>query len=412
VAGKAPLPVAIKGVNMTMRTRSRWMVLLLLLAGQAGHAAAQTSPAAASNYAAVTIDGTELRTIHSSIVGQEYLLKVRLPDGYENSEKRYPVLYLLDGDFAFAMATDIVQYLEWGGHVPELIIVSPAYGSKRAPRTGGNNMRNRDLLPFARPSGGDEPGAEKFLRFLGEELIPYVDAHFRTIPADRTLSGYSMGAGFGLYALFSQPGLFPRNVFVDGFASGITPMEAEFAARHTDLPATVYLSSGVPGAELRFTNQLRERQYPGLRIEYAQLAGVTHDAVAAEGLTRGLKYVFSGKSIFEEMLHTLQAADLASAIALYHERKRTTPQEYRWSEGELDELGTALRLMGRMVDALEVYRMNVEIHPDAWSSYNSLANAYLTSGDNARAIANFERALALNPHNEHAAEMLRRLKQN
>jgi hypothetical protein len=396
---------------MTMRITSRWVVLLLLLAGQAGHATAQTSPPALSSYAAVTIDGTELRTIHSSIVGQEYLLKVRLPDGYEESGKRYPVLYLLDGDFAFAMATDIVQYLEWEGHVPELIIVSPAYGSKRAPRTGGSNMRNRDLLPFSRTSG-DEPGAENFLRFLAEELIPYVDTSFRTIPADRTLSGYSMGAAFGLYALFSQPGLFPRNVFVDGFASGITPMEAEFAARHTDLPARVHISSGVPGAEFRFTNQLRERHYPSLRIDYAQLAGVTHAAVGAEGLTRGLKYVFAGKSIFEEMLHTLQAADLAAAIALYHERKRTTPQEYRWSEGELDELGTALRLMGRTEDALEVYRLNVEMHPDAWRPYNSLANAYLRSGDNARAIANFERALALNPQNEHAAEMLRRLKQH
>jgi hypothetical protein len=396
---------------MTIRIAPPCMVLLLLLAGHAGHATAQTSPAPASTYAAVTIDGTELRTIHSDIVGQQYLLKVRLPDGYENSGKRYPVLYLLDGDFAFAMATDIVQYLEWEGHVPELIIVSPAYGSKRAPRTGGSNMRNRDLLAFAR-SSGDEPGAENFLRFLAEELIPYVDASFRTIPADRTLSGYSMGAGFGLYALFSQPGLFPRNVFVDGFPSGITPMEAEFAARHADLPATVYISSGVPGAEFRFATQLRERQYPGLRIDYAQLAGVTHAAVAAEGLTRGLKYVFAGKSIFEEMLHTLQAADLAAAIALYHERRRTTPQEYRWAEGELDELGTALRLMGRMEDALEVYRMNVEIHPDAWRPYNSLANAYLRSGDNARAIANFERVLVLNPQNEQAAEMLRRLKQH
>jgi tetratricopeptide (TPR) repeat protein len=397
-------------MNMSIRVAARWLVLLLLLAGPTGYGVAQSSPPEAAGYPTVPIDGTELRTIQSAIVGQEYLLKVRLPEGYERSEKRYPVLYLLDGDFAFAMATDIVQYLEWGG-IPELIIVSPAYGSKRAPRTGGNNMRNRDLVPFALPNSPEEPGAENFLRFIGEELIPYVDANFRTDPADRTLWGYSLGARFGLYALFSQPGLFARYIFVDGFANEIISMEAEFAARHTDLPATVHLSSGVPRAQLtRFMTSLRERQYPSLSMEFSQLAGITHFAVGAEGLTRGLKYVFNGKSIFEEMLHALQTADLASAIALYHERRRTAPQEYGWSEGELDELGVSLRLMGRTEEALEIYRMNVELHPDAWRPYNSLADAYLRSGDTARAAANFERALALNPQNAHAAEMLRRLR--
>jgi tetratricopeptide (TPR) repeat protein len=396
---------------MTIRIASRWVVLLLLLAGQTGVAVAQSPTTAATQYDAVPIDGTELRTIHSAIIGQDYLLKIRLPDGYERSDRRYPVLYLLDGDFAFAMATDIVQYLEWGGHVPELIIVSPAYGSKRAPRTGGNNMRNRDLLPFASPAIAEEPGAENFLHFLQEELIPYVDASFRTDPVDRTLWGYSLGARFGLYALFSRPGLFSRYVIVDGFASELLGLEAEFATRHTDLPAMVFLSSGLPRAEVtQFITQLRGRGYPNLKTDYVQLAGITHFAVGAEGLTRGLKYVFKGKSIFEEMLLTLQTADLTSAIALYHERKRTVPQEYSWSEVELNELGVALRLMGRMEDALQVYRLNIELHPDAWRPYISIADAYLRIGDTAQAIANFERSLELNPENAQAAEMLRRLR--
>jgi serine-type D-Ala-D-Ala carboxypeptidase/endopeptidase len=66
--------------------------------------------------------------------------------------------------------------------------------------------------------------------------------------------------------------------------------------------------------------------------------------------------------------------------------------------------------MDRMEDALQVYRMNIELHPDAWRPYASIADAYLRIGDTAQAIANFERALALNPQNAQAAEMLRRLR--
>jgi hypothetical protein len=81
-------------------------------------------------------------------MGHEYQVKIRLPEDYANTTKLYPVLYLLDGDHAFAMATDIVQYLIYGQHIPDLIIASPAYDSKKLPHEGGKNRRVSDLAPF------------------------------------------------------------------------------------------------------------------------------------------------------------------------------------------------------------------------------------------------------------------------
>ncbi len=395
---------------MIMRAISIGLTLGLLVGALSVDRLLAQDPPSVAAHDPVPIDGTELRKIYSSVVGQEYLLKIRLPEGYGRSEKRYPVLYLLDGDHAFAMATDIVQYLEYGGNVPELIIVSPAYGSKHGPRSGGKNQRNRDLVPFVRPGIADEPGAENYLRFLREELIPYVDANFHTDPSNRTLWGYSFGSQFGLYALFTHPDLFARYILVDGFPVEILDVESAFAMQHTDLPAIVFLSSGIPRPEItRFVTMLRGRKYPNFLMEYAQLTGITHFAVGAEGLTRGLKYVFNRKSIFEEMLRTIQAADLASAIALYGELKNTAPREYSWAEGELDQLGQALLLMGRIKDAIEIFEMNVQAYPDAWRPYNSLAEAYVRSGETDLAVANLRRSLSLNPQNSRAADMLQRL---
>lgn len=89
----------------------------------------------------VSILYSEQHILHSTVLDQDYVVKVRLPcESYSQTTLHYPVLYLLDGDHAFAMATDIVQYLEYYHHIPNLIIVSPAYGSKLSPAEGGANL--------------------------------------------------------------------------------------------------------------------------------------------------------------------------------------------------------------------------------------------------------------------------------
>lgn len=248
-----------------------------------------------SSYPLVPIANTQLREIRSSIVGQEYQVKVRLPEEYASTTTLYPVLYLLDGDHAFAMATDIVQYLIYGDHIPDLIIVSTAYDSKKHPDEGGKNMRNRDLVPYPIPEIDMTPGGVQYLEFIQQELIPFVESNYRVLTDDRSLWGYSLGGLFALYALFHKPGLFQRYIIVDGFDEKYFELEKDYASQHTDLPIRLFLSaSPVPlGSELsEFFAALNNRNYPTFRAEYAPLNEIGHFAVGAEGLTKGLVSVF------------------------------------------------------------------------------------------------------------------------
>jgi len=255
--------------------------------------------ASTTQYPSVPIACSELRCIRSSIVGQDYQVKIRLPEKYATTTDFYPVLYLLDGDHAFAMATDIVQYLIYDEYIPDMIIASPAYGVKRDPLYGGTNMRMRDFLPFPLlpPSRyADMPAhADQYLQFFERELIPFVEAEYRVARDNRTIWGYSAGAFFALYALFQTPGLFQKYIVVDGFDERYWGMEREFAAHHADLPARLFMSEGPgenepPLATLR--DRLAGRNYPSLRFEYTLLNDIGHFAVPAEGLTKGLVSVF------------------------------------------------------------------------------------------------------------------------
>jgi len=249
--------------------------------------------ASIAQYPLVPIANSQLRTIRSSIVGQEYQVKIRLPEDYASTTKLYPVLYLLDGDHAFAMAADIVQYLIYGQHIPDLIIASPAYDSKKLPTEGGKNMRDRDLIPFPTPYNDMTPGAGPYLAFFQQELIPFMESNYRVVPHDRTLWGYSSGGVFALFALFEKPNLFQRYVIADGFDDVFLKTEEAYAAQHTDLSVRLCISA--PPGDLdskKLFDLLNGRNYANLRSEFVQLNDLGHFAIGAEGLTKGLVSVF------------------------------------------------------------------------------------------------------------------------
>ena len=246
-----------------------------------------------ARYPQVPIANSRLQNLKSSIVGREYQVKIRLPEDYASTTILYPVLYLLDGDHAFAMATDIVQYLIYGQHIPDLIIASPAYDSKKLPAEGGKNMRDRDLIFWPTPYNDMTPGAAPYLEFFQQELIPFVESNYRVVPNDRTLWGYSSGGVFALYALFEKPDLFQRYVIVDGFDHQFLKLEEAYATQHTDLSGRLCISA--PPSDLdskKLFDILNGRNYTNLHSQFVQLNDLGHFAISAEGLTKGLVSVF------------------------------------------------------------------------------------------------------------------------
>ena len=63
-------------------------------------------------HAQVTIPNTEVRSLSSSIVDQEYQIFVAFPHGYDASDMAYPVLYLLDANGFFGLVTETVSMLQ------------------------------------------------------------------------------------------------------------------------------------------------------------------------------------------------------------------------------------------------------------------------------------------------------------
>lgn len=148
---------------------------------------------------------------------------VWLPPGYDAADTRYPVLYMHDGQNLFDTAR--AGYgKEWG--VDEHVARLSANGQIRLPIVVGVHntpLRLREYVPadMIRALPGDirtdlltlyggEPLSDGYLRFLVEELKPFIDQTYRTRPArdDTTIMGSSMGGLISLYALMKIPEVF------------------------------------------------------------------------------------------------------------------------------------------------------------------------------------------------------------
>lgn len=237
---------------------------------------------------------TQLKLLNSRFVDDTFHIYISLPDDYNNTDIQFPALYILDGDISYGIAAGIARYLEIGGNIPELIVIGIGYG---AIDKNAGNKRNRDYRP------GDNGGAESFLKFINEELIPYVDGNFRTAVEDRTITGYSLGGLFALYSLFTQPGIFNKYVVGSPYLIPenfvIFDYEEQASSTLNDLSAKVFISVGSEASEEKYFNPIDElvsimqtRDYPNLNLETKVFDGSDHLVGPPEVITHGLISVF------------------------------------------------------------------------------------------------------------------------
>lgn len=241
-----------------------WMVRLALCLMLAGVPALQ---AAGPALPLPVVSGK----IDSASLGEARDFWVSLPDAYHESGEKYPVLYMMDGEFNFNSGQiGALRHAAQMGEIPEFIVVGIP-----------NTDRSQDIFPepVTFRDGSKAGGrADRYLDFILKELIPHIERNYRTEKL-RVLYGTSNMGFTAVYALFRNPEL------ADYYIAASATLRLPFFLAKRD-----QLLGDFKGGKRKLALVMGENDYPTILSQNGELKEAC-DSIAPAGLSCRFKVI-------------------------------------------------------------------------------------------------------------------------
>lgn len=370
-------------------------------------------------------------SLYSDILGEQRHLWIHLPSGGDlQANQRYPVIYLLDGGQHLGGLAMVQAYYDHF-RLPEMIVVG----------ISNRNNRTRDLTPSEVDMRNGMPvavsgGAERFTRFLAEELIPYIDRAYPTAP-HRTLIGHSYGGLFTINTLIHHRDLFTNYIAIDpsldwddqeflGEATaalaeddfsgkGLFVSMANELIRFTEtltlddvMQDTTVFSLGIRSI-LEFVQTAEAHPSNGLRFSWAYYEQDIHGTVPLVSMRDGLVFLYDWWELKRPSRYNDPSSSAEELVTLIRERNAalTAGMGYPFfmEEELLEMLGHMSADRGQPEKAHAIFELWVEYYPESANAHAALADSFEAQNRIAQALQHARQAFALSGSEAHKAHV-------
>ena len=342
---------------------------------------------------AVTHYSQHTHTIESSNLSEQRTVVVQLPKSYQTQpNKRYPVIYRLDGAGNLPLINAVLERLQQNDQAPEVIVVAIE-----------STNRLRDFYPTVNkePQGpvGEGGGAAKFLAFVEQELMPLVNKQYRTHDY-RVIAGASAAGVFALYAMQADPELFQAHIAYSpavwwNYGAPAKSLNT-FVTKAKSINSYVYMNIGEEAGIMReryddMQQTMQNSKVQNLRFKSDAFAGVSHNLTSAAGAFNAYHGLFLSKQMPLSAL-----SDDVSSIDAYYQRL-----SQQWGE-QIAPPDRAVRMLGYSLTdnqlferAIEVFKYNIKNYPKSAYALSALSYGYEMQGNTRQALVQIEAAIAV-----------------
>lgn len=381
----------------------------------------------------------KIDSIYSEILGEEREIWVHVPRSARestNPNKKYPVLYLLDGNTHFHSTTALVQHLARNKKIPEMIIVGIPNTNRTLDLTPTpmSISRDGDVLP-----PGINGGGENFTQFLQKELIPYVEKKYAATRY-RTLIGHSFGGLLTVNTLINHPDIFDSYIAIDPslwwdnralLKSSITVLEQKNFERKslflavantmrdgmdiTKVEKDTSLSTDHIRSILKFKQTGIQNSQNQLYFDWKYYPKEHHGSIPLIASYDGLKSLFSWYE-FDINAAIRKPKVTPEYLINYIEQHYATVSKHfgytvKPDENFINQLG--YRFLSpkpsSSAKAFAFFSLNIKNYPKSANAYDSMGDYYESQSNTTKAIEMFTKSYAIGK-NESTKRKLDRLK--
>jgi predicted alpha/beta superfamily hydrolase len=234
-------------------------------------------------------------SIQSTSTNANYAIKVALPENYNPAEQKYAAIYVLDGEENFNFVAEQCKKLSRDYSTSNILVVSIGYG----------NDRSMDYTPSLASEGGG--GAEKFMHFIKDELIPRMENDYGAdaVRQSRIILGHSFGGLLAAYAFTNFNNVFGNylmlspSIWYDNEI--MLKLEQENRVSNGNNRQVVFMGLGEleNGGRMRAPyeafHQRLEINYPSIQIESRLQSHLDHMGSKNPNIIEGLKFYFQNR---------------------------------------------------------------------------------------------------------------------
>ncbi len=216
--------------------------------------------------------------IQSKVLQEEREIQIYLPDSYEESNKNYPVLYVLDGQRLFLHGVSLYQSFSHFKKTPEFIVV------------GISNKYPDRFTHFS-------SGSDNFLSFIENEVITVIDENFRT-SEERLLFGWEYGGGFVIKSMLDKPNLFDAYLASSAYPiTNTTKRMDSLLSSNIKFNTLLYFSASTSESGLfvsanKLDSILKRKAPVSMKWVFKKLEGVDHSSTPYSAMEDGVKQYF------------------------------------------------------------------------------------------------------------------------
>ncbi len=337
--------------------------------------------------------------IASKILGEDRKIDIYKPEVFpEYADVVSPVIYLFDGEaYINYFANAINMLCQRFVQIPPITVVGIE---------NYDNARDRDFK--------NVDGVDKFMRFVNEEVIPFVEKGYKKKPY-RMIVGHSSSADFAMHVFFKQPSLF--NGYLLSSPDLREDRDIKLADSSlsylTERKNTLFISCGIEWWAQESVNRLdsflKKKIQKGLSYQIARYPDESHYSVYLNSYYDGFHYIFQ----VDPAVELKNPKDMTIQIFKNHYKKIEEifgfpvkpPQTLTHEYGR-----NFLTVWNDLDKALDFFKENEENYPSDPSTQIDYADALLKKGDKKNAIVRYEKALELNPADTNLKEKIDKLK--